>query len=390
MAQGGYLLHLLLVQVVVQPLQHAVEGHLGGVGDEGEDGVVDVVVGCLQDAGHQLLSQQLAFAVDVHVAAAAEVDALEGAGTELTGLVDLHRAQAARLADEDGLSRLQFADAVGRHVEHGLYHRTLAGQHGYLVVLIPEGRTDAPRVADGKALAAARQAAHHVAAVPLPARRAQHVGQVHMFLYVVGDAHTRQPFGFGLVEQALHLAVQAVAHLLEHDVGIGILAGMLPHGGDAGKYFVDVGQVEVAAKGEVLGTPVVAAQERMYIRESGLSGGGIAQVAHIDFTGKRKVFLSIVGIGQLLGRQVLEVALHGGKDFGNGSRAQGPFAEHVFLAGIGRQLDAGQPGPFLSAVVLLFHQQIELVEPVHPRAILFLIIVERLEQAYHRHTAFMF
>ena len=211
-----------------------------------------------------------------------------------------------------------------------------------------------------------------------------------MFFDIVGDVHARQSFGLGQVEKAFHLAVQSVAHLLEHDIGIGILAGMLPHGGDAGKYFVHVGQIEITAESQVLGPPVVAAQEGVHIRQAGLAGSGVAQVAHIDLTGKGQAFFGITGIDQLFGRQVLEVALHGGKDFGNGSRAQGTFAEHVFLAGIGGQLDTGQSGSLLSAVVLLLHQQIELVEPVHPRAILLLIIVERLEKAYHRHAAFMF
>ena len=124
-AQGGYLLHLLLVEVLVQPLKHAVEGYFGRVGDEGENSVFDVVVDGLQDAGHQLLAQQLALAVNVHVAAAAEVDALEGAGTQLARLVDLHRAQASRLADEDGLSRLQFANAGSRRCPSGRTSRSL-------------------------------------------------------------------------------------------------------------------------------------------------------------------------------------------------------------------------------------------------------------------------
>ena len=199
-----------------------------------------------------------------------------------------------------------------------------------------------------------------------------------MLFDIVRNIHAGQSFGFGHVEQTFYLAVQTMAYLFEHDIRIGILAGVLAHGRDAGKYFVNIGQIEVTAKSQVLGPPVVAAQEGVHIGQSRLAGSGIAQMPHVDFAGKRQALLGITGIGQLFGSQILEVALHRREDFGNGTRTQSTLAEHVFLAGIGSQLDTGQSGSFLSAVVLLFHKQIELVEPVHPRAILLLVIIERL------------
>ena len=66
-----------------------------------------------------------------------------------------------------------------------------------------------------------------------------------MVFDVMRDAHARQSFGFGKVEEALHLAVEPVAHLLQHDIRIGILARVLADGGDACEDFIHVRQVEV-------------------------------------------------------------------------------------------------------------------------------------------------
>ena len=82
--------------------------------------------------------------------------------------------------------------------------------------------------------------------------------------------------------------------------------------------------------------------------------------------------------------------MHGVEYLGDGSRAQGPFAEHVFLAGIGLQLDAGQARAFLSAVVLLLHQEVKLVQAIHPGAVLLFVVLQGLQQAYHGHAAFVF
>ena len=111
---------------------------------------------------------------------------------------------------------------------------------------------------------------------------------------------------------------------------------------------------------------------------------------HVQFAGKRQTLLGIFGIVKLLLCQVLETTVYRTEYFGNGTRTESTFTEHVFLARIGLQLHTRQPRGFLSSVVLLFHQQIELVQPVHPGTIFFLIIFQRLQQPNHCDTAFMF
>ena len=203
------------------------------------------------------------------------------------------------------------------------------------------------------------------------------------------DAHTRQPFGFGKVEEAFHFAVEPVPHLFQHDIRIGILARMLADSGDACKDFIHVRHVEVAAQGKVLGTPVVSPEKRMHVRDARLPRGGITQMSHIHFSRERKHTLRITGVVQLFFRQVFKVALHRIEYLGNSSRTERPFAEHIFLAGVRFQFHASQSGSFLPPVVLFLHEKVKLVQPVHPCTVLFFVILQRFQQAYHGNATFM-
>ena len=166
---------------------------------------------------------------------------------------------------------------------------------------------------------------------------------------------------------------------------------MLPHGGYLGEYLVHVGQVEVAAEGQILHPPVVAAQERMHVGEAGLARGAVSQVPHVDLARKGEALLGILRVVKLLRCQVAEVGMHGVEYLGDGSRAQGPFAEHVFLAGIGLQLDASQARAFLPPVVLLLHEEVELVQAaIHPGAVLLFVVLQGFQEAYHGDAAFVF
>ena len=63
---------------------------------------------------------------------------------------------------------------------------------------------------------------------------------------------------------------------------------------------------------------------------------------------------------------------------------------HVFVAGGLMDVDAGDTGPFLTPVVLLLHHQVEFAEGIMAVAVLLLVECHGLEQANHRHPAFMF
>ena len=203
-------------------------------------------------------------------------------------------------------------------------------------------------------------------------------------------AHTGQSFGLGLIEQSFHFPVESVPHLFEHDIGIGILTRMLSDGSDTGKHFVHICHVEVTAKGKVLRPPVVPSEKRMDIRYAGFSGGRITQMSHVYFPRKGQCTLGKPSIVQLLPGQILEVGLHRFKNFSDGTGTQRPFTEHILFTRICFQFHTCQSGTFLPTVMLFFHQQVELIEPIHPCPVLLFVILQRFKQTNHGNATFMF
>ena len=109
-------------------------------------------------------------------------------------------------------------DVLALEVEGGLEHGTFAG-HGYqLVVTAIEGRPDAPGVAHGEHLAAACEAAHHIASVVVAHRGAKDVGHLHVVVDMACDVDPLEPHLLGFHEEPLDLAVEAVTHKLEGEV----------------------------------------------------------------------------------------------------------------------------------------------------------------------------
>ena len=177
--------------------------------------------------------------------------------------------------------------------------------------------------------------------------------------------------------------------MLEDEVGVGVFAWVLSGGAYLGEDVVGVGEVEVAAEGEVACAPVAAAEEGVDVGESGASGGAVSEVPHVEFAGEGEGGGGVGGVVELLWGDVAVVAVDGVEDFGDGVGAGGALAEHVFFAGLGAELDAGEAGSVLSAVVLLLHEEVELVEGVHPGAVLVVVILQGLEEADHGYAAFV-
>ena len=75
------------------------------------------------------------------------------------------------------------------------------------------------------------------------------------------------------------------------------------------------------------------------------------------------------------------------ENFLNGTRAERPFAKNVFFARIGVEFHHSESRAFLAAVVLLLHEEIQLVDAVEIGSVFLFIVFERFEQAYKRHTA---
>ena len=277
---------LLGVEVLVEPLHHTVEGGFGRVGNVAEHGVVGVAVECADDRPDEVDAHLLAFAVDVAVGAAAEVDALEGAGGLSAGGEDLPEGEFAGAVHQQGFPRLDLADGLGREVEGGLEHGALRGHGEHFVVLIPEGGADAPGVAHGEEFARAGDSAEHVAAVPDAGALLEDAGHVDVALDIFGDVGVGQSEVEGLLEAALALAVEPVAELLEEDVGVGDHAGVLAFDGDRAEDLLHVGHVEIGADAEVFRPPVASAHEGVDKRNAASARCGIAEMTHINLSDK--------------------------------------------------------------------------------------------------------
>ena len=180
-------------------VHHTVKSHLGGVGDVREDGVFHVTVNSLYDGGGEEFAQSFALSVDVAVGATAEVYPFKRACPFLLRLKNLLGEALTVVAYSDSLTRLEFVDGLSRDVEGSLDDRALTRYYHHLVVLIPEGRSDAPRVADGKHLARARHATHYVASVKIPHGALEHVARLHVVVYIAGDVCALQSASHRLV-----------------------------------------------------------------------------------------------------------------------------------------------------------------------------------------------
>ena len=73
----------------------------------------------------------------------------------------------------------------------------------------------------------------------------------------------------------------------------------------------------------------------------------------------------------------------------DGGGTFGALAEEIFVTRSRVELDDSEPSTFLTTVVLLLHKEIELIEAIHPGAILLLVVGEGLTQADHRHATFV-
>ena len=380
----------LIVDVSFETAEHAIESHLCRIGYEGEHGMFRVIINTLEYRGSELLTQFFAFLIDISVRASTEIDAFKRA-LGITPLVeDAFDLAFTILMHNERTSRIQFLYVITFQVEGGLQHRAFAGQGNDFIILIPESGTYAPRVAHGEHLTTACKAAHHISTVKIGHGGLQHVGHVHMVFNIGRDVTVLETQTLGIDKVALHFTVKPVPHQFKGDVAVAVDSWILPLVDNTVEYLVDVCHVEVSTQTQVLGPPVVAPQERMHIRQATLACGGIAQMPHIQFSRKRQVALGIINIGQLLCCGGPEFLLHCTEDFGDGIRAFSTLPEHILRAWHRIQIDTGHACTLLSAVVLFFHHQVELVQPIHPCTIFLLVVGQWFQQSDHCHPTFMF
>ena len=148
----------------------------------------------------------------------------------------------------------------GGGVECGLNHRALRGGDHHLIVFVPKARTDAVGVPGNEGVSRADDAAHHITAVPSlggfgPARSATSRFWAMRSLI----SWFSWPLLLEVAEAGLDLFVQEVPHFFEYGDRVGFLFGVLAQTHQDVKELVDIGEVEVACKGQGAAPPVVLA-----------------------------------------------------------------------------------------------------------------------------------
>ena len=112
-------------------------------------------------------------------------------------------------------------------------------------------------------------------------------------------------------------------------------------------------------------------------------------MSHQAGASKGEATLSISRISELLRREVCIGSVDSIEYFLDRRSSLGTCTEEKFITWCGVELDDSQTGTFLTTVVLLLHQEIELIEAIHPGAVLLLIVGQGLTQANHRHATFV-
>lgn len=112
-------------------------------------------------------------------------------------------------------------------------------------------------------------------------------------------------------------------------------------------------------------------------------------MAHVDFAEEGCFLLDLArGVGR--GVEIGDGVAHFAENVADGTRPERTLAIEVFAAGKSPELDHSHSGGFLAAVVLLLHEEIELVEAVAGGAVFLFIIVQRLEKPDECDAALVF
>ena len=329
---------LLFIEILLKSLNHTIISRFRCIGNVRKYRVVHLIIDGFEDVRHEASSHFLALAIDVAIRSSTEVHSLERTSGKTFGFEDLLNAQLPVSARDERLPGLKLQDVVHLKVECGLQHRTFAGQSEYLIVFVPESRTDAPGIAQNKRFSAAGDPAHHITSVPHGRRLAQHVGHIDMSFDIFRNVTVRQPQRLSRRKAAFRFAVQSVAQLLEQEISVAQHARVLALHGNVVEDFLHIRHVEIRAYTEILGSPVVSPQKRVDIRKATLAGRSVPEVAHIDFPGKGDILAGKIRIGKFGRRKVSELLVHRSKNLLNRGVTHGTLAKHKFFTRVGIEL----------------------------------------------------
>ena len=380
------------MEVVFYPFDEAVEGHLGGVGNEGEYGVVYVVPDGLQNRIRQLTAQSQAFLVNFCVVAAGEVNALKRAIAPRSGGQnggDFHFCVGFY---PKGVAGGELVNGVKRSVKGGLDDWPLGGNHRHFVVDVVISGADSVRITQHKGVSLANHARHGVATVPTLGGSAQNFRNVQVIFLVLSTLGFAQSHLLGFIVQLGVFLVQKVPNLLQNGDGIGLFLGALAQTHQLVEQLVHVGHVEIAGQNEVAALVIALSEEGMAGLDGVFAVGTVPQVSQVDFAQGGHVVFEEFGVLQqrrVPAQCIVDSLLDAAKNIRNGLAVNASVAAEVALSGRHVELNGSQPGAVLAPVVLLLHQEVHFVEAVKGRPVLFQVVFQRLAKANKGYAAFV-
>ncbi len=164
--------------------------------------------------------------------------------------------------------------------------------------------------------------------------------------------------------------------LFHYRYGVYFFFGVLTEVYQNVEQFFNICHVEVASHYQVTAAPVVLTEERVYVLDAVYTVGAITQMAQPEFATKcyfllEPLFVEKFVFAFLLRPFILLAYLF--KEMRYGLRFDGSVAAYVPVAGISVDLDVGNTGAVLAAIVLFLHQYVHLVHGIR-RAILIDVI----------------
>ena len=140
-----------------------------------------------------------------------------------------------------------------------------------------------------------------------------------------------------------------MAKKLEHSVAVTVYSRALPLCSQELEDIADVGHVEVSAQTEILSSPVVTPQERVYVFQASLTRCRISQMAHVHLSEE------CVWVGIRVVVSIRHYSADRGEYFRDGILAFGFLSEHIFVSRLLLQFDACYSSTLLTTVVLFLH-----------------------------------
>mmetsp|Transcript_85350 Transcript_85350/g.238220 ORF Transcript_85350/g.238220 Transcript_85350/m.238220 type:complete len:572 (-) Transcript_85350:18-1733(-) len=407
-SEGGAALHeffqssdLLPIQIILRLLRQPVEGKLGRVRNERENGILQgapMFIKHFQKGLQQQPAELFALAVNLGVVRPGEVNALERALLKGQWGQDPLEGPIATPLDEHRLSWRDGVHTLLADFENRLYQRCLACHRDDVLVRVIEGGPNAAGVAEHKGISMAEEPRDAVSAIPVARRPTEDPRHVQ----ILGDeAEARLrvvPGGRILDEEIVVFLVHEVPDFLEQHDRVGKLTRVLSDLDKRAKQVLVVRDIEVPCEDEIPRHPIALPGDGMATVNAVLTVGAVPNVREKGLATKRHMLphplrigfagLHPGGFGRLL-HAVTRILLHPLEKVLDGVRCDGFLAVDVLRAWRHVHGHAGDACAILASVPLLFHKHVHAVESEELRPILLKVILRRLQEPQEGEAAFV-